>query len=299
MVAARFLAGVDGGGSRTRARLWDADGRRLGEAEAGPSGLSQGIEQAWRHVRQAVDGAFAAASLKPAAPGDIALGLGLAGAEVESLRRAFLAADPGYAATGLAGDVVALLAGAFGEQAGAVVAAGTGSVAAAQDEGGRYRIIGGWGFPVGDEGSGAWLGLRAMQAALAALDRRAPTGPLADALRRHCGGDDEAVQAWCLRANQHAYAQLAPFVFAASEAGDAQAEALLQAAANELARLVGALQREAGAPLAVVVAGSIGRRLWSRWPAALRSRVVEPAGDACDGALALLRAALRRQGAAA
>ncbi|MDE1929779.1 MAG: hypothetical protein KGI36_21565, partial [Burkholderiales bacterium] len=51
---AAYLVGVDGGGTGTRACLQDAAGRTLGRGTAGPSGLSQGIEQAWRHVEAAL-----------------------------------------------------------------------------------------------------------------------------------------------------------------------------------------------------------------------------------------------------
>ncbi|MEY2653988.1 MAG: hypothetical protein RLZZ524_1016, partial [Pseudomonadota bacterium] len=56
-----FLIGVDGGGTGTRARLCDAQGRVLGDGAAGPSALGQGVEQAWRHIGQAVEAAFGAA----------------------------------------------------------------------------------------------------------------------------------------------------------------------------------------------------------------------------------------------
>src|SRR5688500_14881878 len=92
-----YLIGVDGGGSGTRARLTTCDGRVLGHGEAGPSGLSQGVGQAWRHVGEAVDAAFCAAGLPAAPPGRCAIGLGLAGAGLDERRAAFLREAPPYA----------------------------------------------------------------------------------------------------------------------------------------------------------------------------------------------------------
>ena len=80
--AIRYHIGIDGGGTRTRARLASAEGAVLGFAASGPSALGQGIEQAWKHIAQAVDYAFADAGLAPAPRGQCALGLGLAGANV-------------------------------------------------------------------------------------------------------------------------------------------------------------------------------------------------------------------------
>jgi glucosamine kinase len=294
-----FRVGVDGGGTGTRARLQDASGRTWGQGTAGPSGLSQGIDPAWLQVQQAVGAAFAAAGLPPAAPADVALGLGLAGAEVAFLRADFLAANPGYALGLLENDGITQLAGAHAGRPGIVVSSGTGAVAAAKYADGSLRRCGGWGWPAGDEGAGSWLGSQAVRALQNALDGRAPAGPLSAAVAGAIGPDAAAVQAWSAQAGQHACAQLAPLVFVAAEQGDAQAAALLQAAADELARLAVALSAQneqtafgGDAELPIVLNGSVGARLAARWPAALQARLVQPAGDSADGALLLLRVAL-------
>jgi len=286
-----WCAGVDGGGTGTRLKLADATGRVHGQGQAGPSSLSQGVAAAWLQVRQALDAACADAGEAPVAPAEVALGLGLAGAGVAAQRQAFLAADPGFAFIALDNDALTQLLGAHGGRPGIVVAGGTGTVALARQRDGRLRQAGGWGFPVGDEGGGAWLGLHAMAHAHAVLDGRGPAGPLARAVFAQAGTDAQALLAWCAQAGQAAYATLAPAVFAAAEAGDATAEALLQAAAEHLAQLARALQ-SGPEPLPVVMRGSIGERLLPRWPAALRAQVVPAAGDSADGALQLLREAL-------
>ena len=295
-----YLAGVDGGGTGTRVRLQCHQGHTLGEGHAGPSGLSQGVEQAWRHVLQALAAAFRNADLPSAPPADIALGLGLAGAGVPAQRAAFLQADPGFALCVLCNDGVTQLLGAHGGGAGIVVAAGTGSVAAARDEAGHTHQCGGWGFPVGDEGSGAWLGLQAMRHAHAVLDGREVSSTLSAAVFREAGNEPAALLAWCAGAGAQRYAELAPLIFSAAEVGCATAQRLLQAAADELARLVHALQpasssssSSAGPAWLVVISGSVGVRLAPLWPAALRARLVQAKGDSMDGALQQVRAALK------
>jgi glucosamine kinase len=158
---------------------------------------------------------------------------------------------------------------------------------------GARRIAGGWGFPVGDEGSGAWLGLQAVRLAQQALDGRAPQTPLTEAVCASTGRDTETMLAWCAQARQTAYASLAPLVFQ-HEADDARAAALLQSGVDQLALLVEALDPHAELP--VVCSGSIARRLQPRLPALLRARCAEPAGDAAEGALHLLRAHLAGAG---
>lgn len=289
----RLLAGVDGGGSGTRARLTDAAGRLLGTGQAGPSGLSLGVDRAWAHVRLALERACAAAGLPPPDPADCAIGLGLAGADVPQLAAAFRRADPGFALLALDSDAGTTLRGAHGGAPGVIVAAGTGSVGQAQFADGRRVMVGGWGFGVGDEGSGAWLGLHAMQLAQRALDGRAPVGALAQAVWRVAGGQREAILAWGAQAGQSGYARLAPLVFDTADA-DLAAQRLLDRAAAELAALAAALDPAGTLPVAIT--GSVGLRLLERLPRALRARCVAPAGDSADGALQLITHELERTG---
>jgi glucosamine kinase len=285
----RFLVGIDGGGSGTRARLASMAGDALGFGSAGPSGLSQGIEQAWAHIQKAVEHAFADAGLAIAPPAQCAIGLGLAGAVVADRRAAFLRMAPAYGRLVLDSDAYTTVLGAHGGRAGIVVAAGTGSVAEALQRDGTRASVGGWGFPVGDEGSGAWLGLAAMRVAQCALDGRAPFGALARAVLEVAGPTRDAVLSWCGSAGQHAYAQLAPLVFQA-EGSDPLAAELLAGAARELE--LHALALDPQGELPVVMAGSIGRRLEPRLSPPLRARCVAAAGDAADGALLMIRQAL-------
>lgn len=278
----RYLIGVDGGGTGTRARLATHDGVAIGAGEAGPSALGQGIAQAWVHVQQAVAAAFGAAGVAPASPAQCLIALGLSGAHVQRRRAEFLEAAPAYAHVALADDGSTSLYGAFHGRPGAVVAAGTGSIGEALRADGARVTVGGWGFMVGDEGSGAWLGLRAVRHAHRALDGRAPRGPLAEALWAVAGRDREAMLAWSESANQAGYAALAPLVFA-QEAADPVAAALLAAAVRALVQTADALDPDGTLPLAVT--GSIGLRLKARLPERLRRRLVEPAGDSAAGAL--------------
>lgn len=288
-MSVRFHLGIDGGGSGTRVRLCTPDGRPLGQGEAGPSSLSHGVADAWQQILRAVDQAFAQAGLAPAPRADCALGAGLAGANDPAQAAAFHAAQPGFAACVLDTDSFTALLGAHAGRPGLVLIAGTGSAAEVWQPDGRRRLAGGWGFPVGDEGSGAWLGLQAMRLAQQALDGRAPRGPLAEAVRAQAGRDAEALLAWCRGARQTDYARLAPLVFA-HEADDPRAAALLAAAVDELAALARAL--DPAGTLPVACSGSIARRLQPRLADRLGTRLAEPAGDAADGALQLLRRAL-------
>ena len=281
----RFHIGVDGGGTGTRLRLAEAGGAEIGFGEAGPSALGQGIDQAWRHVLQALDQACACARISRPNLADCAIGLGLSGAAMPEQALAFLSCQPGFAHVVLDNDGFTSVLGAHGGRPGAVLAAGTGTVGEALRQDGTRAMVSGWGWINGDEGSGAWLGLRAMRHAQQALDGRVEPGSLARAIWELAGTQRAELLAWCAAAGQHGHAQLAPLVFE-HEAADAVAADLIAEALVELQRLLRAL--DPAQALQVALTGSIARRLAARFPASDRARFVEPEGDSAAGALLLL-----------
>ncbi|MDP4301792.1 BadF/BadG/BcrA/BcrD ATPase family protein [Leptothrix discophora] len=286
----RYLIGVDGGGTATRARLHAADGRLLGDGAAGPSALGQGVAQAWRHIGEAVDAAFSAAGLVSAPIGDCALGLGLSGAENPGWVADFHAANPGWARVALASDGAAAVLGAHAGGAGALLALGTGSIGVARHADGSHQMVSGWGWQIGDEAGGAWFGQQAVRLAQRAMDGRAPAGALAQAVWQHGGASRAELLDWCAAAGQGGYAALAPLVLD-HEAIDPAAAALVAQAVDDARAIVRAMDPDG--VLALAITGSLGRQLAARIVAGLPHRQVDPAGDACDGALHLIRQALR------
>src|SRR5690606_38225213 len=98
--------------------------------------------------------------------------------------------------------------------AGAVVIVGTGSVGYRIEAAGRSRLVGGWGFPVGDEGSGAWIGRLAVAQAVQVIDTRyrGRVSDLHRAVMAFCGGTREEMLGWLLGAASTRYAEVAPLV---------------------------------------------------------------------------------------
>ena len=112
---------------------------------------------------------------------------------------------------------------------------------------------------------------------------------MAHAVWEMCGRDTDTLQAWCGRAGQFEYAQLAPLVFD-HEARDPVARQLLDRAAASLDTIARALDPQGQLPLAVC--GSIGRRLCERLSPGVRSRLVDAADGPAAGALTLIRRAV-------
>ncbi|MDR7051971.1 glucosamine kinase [Duganella sp. 3397] len=302
----KFLLGVDGGGSGTRAILAPAPSCQtgqpglpglpalLGTGAAGPSGLAHGIASAWTAVEQAIAAAFAAAGLPVAPRAATALGLGLAGVHNRQWSAQFIAANPGYAALALASDGHTTVLGAHDGQPGAIIALGTGSVGEAKLADGRHLEVGGWGFPSGDEAGGAWIGLRAINHMQQSFDGRLPANAFADDVAQACGAPAglrdpaarEVLQQWLAGASQTRYAQLAPVVLRHAPSDDA-ARAIVHAAGLQVERLARAL--DAGATLPIALCGGLAAPLRPYLPPALLARVVPARGDSAAGALRLIR----------
>ena len=284
-----YLLGVDGGGTGTRVLLANRSGSVLAEASGAQSALGQGVAAAWYNILAAVRQTFYIAKLAVPDWSACAMGAGLSGVHHQPWADEFVATNPGFAHIAIENDAYTALLAAHGGRPGCMVAAGTGSVGEAIYADGSRRQVSGWGFPVGDEGSGAWLGLRAMSHAQEAMDWRVPGGPLAARIHQRCGSHRAALQDWCANAGQNEYAQLALTVFDCA-ASDPAAEALLTEAAVAIERMVFALDPHAAMPLAIY--GSVGRQLMPRLASATRVRCVASPQDAVHGALTLVHQSL-------
>lgn len=277
-----YLVGIDGGGSGTRVRLARPDGSPVGFGCGGPSALAGGAEAAWRSIKTALAAAFTAAGVAPPGSRRLAVGLGVAGATHQPWVDALRHGAPEFSCFEIESDAYTALLGAHGGQPGAVVAIGTGSVGMAQDASGQRRFVGGWGFPAGDEASGAWIGLRAVAHAEQVSDERRAESPLACAVIDAAG--KEGLRAWVVRANQTRYASLAPLVLAHAHS-DGAARAIVVDAAAEATRLANALDPQGQLPLAWC--GGLAAPLQPYLPLALQERSRLPLADSATGALLL------------
>ncbi|WP_246796433.1 BadF/BadG/BcrA/BcrD ATPase family protein [Burkholderia perseverans] len=291
--APTYLIGIDGGGTGTRAVLADAHGRELARGSAGPSGLALGIDAAWASIGAACADAFAQAGLR-IDWAQCVLGCGLAGSNHPGWLAAFVAGSPA-AALVVENDACTTVLGAHDGAPGVIVALGTGSIAAALDADGRCRLAGGYGFPSGDEASGAWFGLRALAHAQQALDGRVPADAFAAALLEKTGaGDRDSLVVWSCAANQTAYATLAPAVFA--HRAHPVAAGLIAEAGDAIGRMIDALDPARSLPVALC--GGLAGQLEAAVPEPHRARLRAPLADSAHGALRLAqREAARLAGA--
>ncbi|MFA0750431.1 MAG: hypothetical protein SLRJCFUN_000834 [Candidatus Fervidibacter sp.] len=174
----RLVLGVDGGGTNTRAALVAETGEVLGIGLAGPSNYDDvGIAIAQRHIGAAVRQAWRQAGRKRR-PADAAF-LGMAGvvsdddrATIRQMAERLQLAPPER--IGVDHDIRIALAGGLAGQPGIALIVGTGSSCYGRTADGRSWRAGGWGHLLDDYGSGYYLGLQAMVAAVRAADGRGP-----------------------------------------------------------------------------------------------------------------------------
>ena len=269
-----LFLGIDGGGSGCRAAVADGGGRILGQGSAGPANINTDLDGAAASIMEATRAALP----EGANPAELTAVLGLAGGTMGAAAEGLAARLP-FRRLGIVNDAVTMARGALGRQDGILAAMGTGSVFAVQ-RGGALRQVGGRGFLMGDEGSGAVLGRSLLAQAMRAADGFRPMTPLLAAVLDEFGGI-EGIIAFGNRARPADFARLAPRIVAGD---DPAAATLFDAAVAELRTQIETLQE--GTPLPVVFTGGLGPAYAARLQSFPQRTA---AGTGVDGALALAR----------
>jgi N-acetylglucosamine kinase-like BadF-type ATPase len=277
-----YYLGIDGGGTKTRCVLAD-ETTVLAKAMTGGSNIVRlGETQARDALHTAIHQVCATAKISPDQIRAICIGAaGAARPEIAAKIRSMLAElTPETSLTNIevVGDTEIALEAAFGAGPGVIAIAGTGSIVYGRDAAGHTARAGGWGFAVSDEGSGHWIGRRAISATLSARDAGVETALTAMVLQAwKINTIDELVQ----QANSTPppdFPRLFPVVLRAADEGDSVARDLLADAGAKLATLAAIVVRRlvpqpphapadvsrAGmlpvAPLPVAMTGSVFRQ---------------------------------------
>lgn len=289
----QVFLGVDAGGSNCRCRLVDATGRVIATAQAGPANAGLGLEALEATLRDVTDRAVRTAGLNAAEIAGIRAAMGIAGISRPGVRAALEALPFPFASTVFDTDAGIANLGAHGGGDGAILIIGTGSIAQVRVQGQSFRI-GGYGFPISDEGSGAALGLSAMRHALRALDGRTRATPLSTAVTERFDHDVARAIAWMDQATPRDYGSFAPLVMAYAEADDVIARSIVEDAAGHIERFIETIFERGATRCALLGGLSQAMMPWLR--ARTVARLSEPLGDALDGALYLAGLPARPEG---
>ena len=303
------VLGIDAGGTKTVCLLADERGQVVGEARRGGANLQAAGEFEVEKVLHAVmDEALGDRDIRPAA-----ICLGIAGVDrpadaeaVQGIMRRI-----GFKTRTLVVNdaLIALVAGA-GDRPGVVLVAGTGSIAYGRDAAGRAARAGGWGYLLGDEGGGFWIGRSALSAVARQFDDRGPATLLTELVLQDMQLRNPTELIYAVYGNtlpRSAVAGIAPLVQRAADQGDAVATDILVRAAAELSNAAASVITRLGMrgdAFPLVLAGGIFRGLPSLITrvstriadVAPRSNVqrlqAEPAAGAVTLALAAARGAV-------
>jgi glucosamine kinase len=297
----QIVIGIDGGGSKTHAIVADESGNSLGEATGPGSAVKPGEEDASADVIvETARAALDKAKIADATPRVLCVGVAGVGREParQALWQALVSRD-------VASDIVVhtdfgiALDDAFGDGPGVLLIAGTGSAAFGRSPAGTTGRCGGWGPVIGDEGSGTWIGKRALSIVSAASDGRESQTALTGAILT-AAEVNEAIDLipWAASATREQIASLAPIVFSVAEGGDLRANAVISLAVEELMLHIRALAQslfgDERAAIPVALAGGLmskGSTLRKRLEHRLRAAV--PGAQVKPGQIIPARGAVR------
>lgn len=243
-----LVIGVDGGGTRTRARLANTRGETLSTGEAGPANPhARGFQAAEREILTAIQSAFEGAHAEMQMVAATCLGIGGVDRAEERSRFAAWARETIAPRVQVVNDGEIVLAAGSSGNWGVALIAGTGSIAWGKTRNGHIARAGGWGYLIGDEGSGFDLAREALRAVTQAEDGRGEPTRLRDAILTHWGiGSVPELIPRIYRSGLAPadLAGLAPLVVHAAEEGDSVAQQLVERAFAALADTVIAVARQ-------------------------------------------------------
>jgi N-acetylglucosamine kinase-like BadF-type ATPase len=243
----RCVLGVDGGGSGTRCVVIDASGKVLSRSIGGPSNpLTAGFDGAAEAITAAVETATERAGVEAFS----SVCLGIAGTDRPSGRNTLMGMlNIPSSRVRIVTDATVALAGATGGGPGVIVISGTGSIALGMNEDGETARAGGWGWRLGDEGSGYFIGSRALISALRAHDGRNRPTLLSERIAEQLNlGDLSGLidRVYVEGMSVGEVAALAPIVGEAASVGDEEAESIMREAGVELGNAAIAVMERLG-----------------------------------------------------
>ena len=241
LINQQFFLGIDGGGTKCKAILVNESDDILGVGISGSANPLHGFELATTSIIEAATIALKSAGLDNLSLEDITAGVGLAGVNLPAQFKQMQAWQSPFKTMYLAHDLKIACFGAHEKSNGAVIITGTGSCGYSNSSG-KELLVGGHGFPQGDQASGAWFGLQVVQQVLLSLDGIIAASIMNERLlnKLQCENATAIVEAVALQSSTF-YAQLAHIVFDAAEQGDELALAIIKEGATYIDTLVSLL----------------------------------------------------------
>lgn len=238
-----YFLGIDGGGSKCKAIIVDADNNIIGEGVSGPANPLHGFEQAINSITESAELALKDSNLALELK-DLTAGVGLAGVNLPALFEQMSNWQHPFGQMFLATDLLIACLGAHDGSDGAVMITGTGSCGFSYVDGHPFTL-GGHGFPHGDKGSGAWFGFQAANYVLMSLDGLKAPSIINDKLLHLLDVTDGLELVEVIAGKPAAfYAKMANLVFDAAEEGDQIAKEIVEEGAGYISGIARQLQKQ-------------------------------------------------------
>jgi len=283
-----YTLGIDGGGTKTLARLVNLQTKQSWNAQGGASSLTNDLNGAIATIanlcRQVISHAQTVDETCDYKQISAVFGLAGAGNEARVNQLIETLAMP-FAQLTICSDARTSANGANSGNAVAVVALGTGSVGMRLDKKGNSHFIGGWGFQVGDEGGGAKLGLLVVKACINDLEiNNLMTSQITKQVSQTIGADRPAMLTWLSTAMPADFAKFSPLVFSyALECS--VAKKLLAKHLTDVEELIDLTLGDTNLPL--VLLGGLAEDTQPFIAEKYQQRLIAAKGDALDGACLL------------
>lgn len=282
--SSELFLGIDGGGSKCKAVLVDQQWNLLGEGLAGPANPCVNYSLALKSIEASAREAANAAHIEDL--GQLNVGLGLAGVNFINVFERLSQWQHPFKTMSVTTDWHAACLGAHSGEDGAVIIVGTGSCGYAKI-GSEKVSVGGHGFPVGDKGSGAWLGLKAVEAGLQAKDGLGCSTTLLSSLLQYFECPKDELAAKLVGSKSSHYASFAKLVFSAAKNGDVVAVDIIQEAADYIESMAQKLLKYDPPRLSMI--GGIAPFLTPYFSEPLRRKIVEAQSAPEIGAVHFIR----------
>ena len=278
-----LLIGVDGGGTGCRVALGYLSTGVLCEAAGGAANVSTDLEGALQHIKDAVARAISELGLNLSVLQKVRAHVGVAGLMSQDVAQ-IMYDQLSYKNNVITDDRPTTVMGALDGADGLVAAIGTGTfLASRRDQDQSY--IGGWGFHLADQGSGAWLARNTLSQALLCYDKVRAHTDLTRQILKQFNNNPVEISTFAAKASPAEFGSLCPMVVQAAEVGDEIAQELMNKGADYIVSGLNALDMRADEML--ILTGGVGKYYTSYLQGRLSNSIQKPKNTTVQGAFKL------------
>ena len=283
----KLILGIDGGGSKCKAVIANQLGEVIGQGVGGPANPIQGYQKTINSILDATQRALSAANLEDFKLSNLVAGVGLAGVNLPQPFQLMNQWQHPFAALYLTTDLEIANIGAHDGSDGAVIIVGTGSCGFSSMAGKKVSF-GGHGFPMGDIGSGAWIGLQAVKHTLLVLDGFESQSQLASKICQQFSiSSGLALSEKLAGRTSHQFARIASLVFESADADDSVAQKIIDEGLDYITQMLKLIQQDS--PKRISMIGGLAKFVLPRLAEKHRKLFVEPIQQPEIGALTFAR----------